>query len=392
MIIHSTITAICESLHLSPVASWAASISVIIALILAWALYAAINKWVIPVILRFVEFTEAKWDDIVFNPGILRVMSELAGVIVLRVLVPPALVSFPELFSAANIALRIAIVAVGVHLVNRFILALYNVLEDNSTSRVTSLKGIRQMLQVLTVLLGIIICISILADKDPIAIITGLGAAATILMLVFKDPILGVVAGIQLTLNDMLRPGDWISMPSRGINGTVTEVTLSTVKVLNFDKTILTVPPYSLLTETFQNWRPMQTHGARRIARTITIDTSTVARLDSDRARALGASVWAADINIDEPQVNLSLFRRYLEHYLSTVPTVSNTPQRPLMVREMQPTPQGLPIEIYLFTTITDWVPYEHLQADIMDHILATAPSFGLRVYQAPASQDFRRE
>ena len=390
--IHSAVTSFCEFLHLSPIASWAAGLSVFVACFLAWALYAALNRWVIPTILRFVEFTEAKWDDIVFNPGILRVMSELAGVIVLRVLVPPALAKFPALFSAANIALRVAIVAVGVHLVNRFILALYNVLEDNSSSRVTSLKGIRQMLQVLTVLVGIIICISILANKDPIAIITGLGAAATILMLVFKDPILGVVAGIQLTLNDMLRPGDWISMPSRGINGTVAEVTLSTVKVLNFDKTILTVPPYSLLTETFQNWRPMQTHGARRITRTITIDTSTVARLDSDRAKALGADVWAADVDLSQPQVNLSLFRRYLEHYLANVPTVTSDSRRPLMVREMQPTPQGLPIEIYLFTTITDWVPYEHLQADIVDHILAAAPSFGLRVYQAPAGQDFRQD
>ena len=371
--------------------AWGAVTVCAIALALSWAVYAVLNRLVVPVVLKFVNFTEARWDDIVFNPAILRVLSELAAVLVLRWLLPGGLADFPEWQSGVFVGLKIAIVCVAVHLVNRFIIALYNVLEENTSRRVTSLKGLRQMLQVISVFVGIIIVISILANRNPLTIITGLGAAATILMLVFKDPILGVVAGVQLTLNDMLRPGDWITVPARNLNGTVLEVGLTTVKVRNFDNTVVTVPPYSLVSESFQNWRPMQQSGARRVERSITIDVNTVAFCTPAQVEEYRREEWGRELDPAVKHVNLTVFRLYLEHYLSALPTLNTSlPDHICMVRELQPTPQGIPLDIYLFTSLTEWKPYEHFQADVLDHILASAPAFGLRVYQAPSGLDVR--
>ena len=182
---------------------------------------------------------------------------------------------------------RILIVCVAVHLINRFLLAVYELIERSSSGRASSLKGIRQMLQVISVSIGVIIIISILANKNPLTVITGLGAAATVLMLVFKDSIMGVVAGVQLTLNDMLRPGDWITVPARNINGTVLEVGLTTVKVQNFDMTIVTIPPYALVSESFQNWRGMTDSRGRRINRAVTIDVNSVRFCDEETIREL---------------------------------------------------------------------------------------------------------
>lgn len=214
------------------------------ALFVAWLLFWLLTHYLIPVVEKFTNFTSAKWDDILLNPRLLRVVAELLVVILMQATLPPALVYYEAVRGIVSVACRVLLVAVAVHLVNRFILALYNLLEANSSGRVTSLKGIRQMLQVISVSVGVIIVISILAEKNPLTVITGLGAAATVLMLVFKDSIMGVVAGVQLTLNDMLRPGDWITVPARNVNGTVLEVGLTTVKVQNFDMTIVTVPPY----------------------------------------------------------------------------------------------------------------------------------------------------
>ena len=246
------------------------------ALFVAWLLFWLLTHYLIPVVEKFTNFTSAKWDDILLNPRLLRVVAELLVVILMQAMLPPALVYYEAVRGIVSVACRVLLVAVAVHLVNRFILALYNLLEANSSGRVTSLKGIRQMLQVISVSVGVIIVISILAEKNPLTVITGLGAAATVLMLVFKDSIMGVVAGVQLTLNDMLRPGDWITVPARNVNGTVLEVGLTTVKVQNFDMTIVTVPPYSLVTESFQNWRGMSDSKGRRINRSVTIDVNSV--------------------------------------------------------------------------------------------------------------------
>ncbi len=359
------------------------------ALLLSWLLYFVATRYVIPGVLRLVRLTDARWDDVLFNPRLLKVVAELGCVLLMQATIPPSLAYYATLQGLASLTFRIVIVCVAVHLVNRFLLALYELVESSSSGRASSLKGIRQMLQVISVSVGVIIIISILANKNPLTVITGLGAAATVLMLVFKDSIMGVVAGVQLTLNDMLRPGDWITVPARNINGTVLEVGLTTVKVQNFDMTIVTVPPYALISESFQNWRGMSDSRGRRVNRAVTIDIESVDFCTREMIETFRKEPWW-DESLDSipSHVNLTLFRRYLEHYISQIPELKTDDNMVYMVRELAPTPQGIPLELYLFTKLTSWKPYEHFQAGVIDHVLASVHRFGLRVYQAPSGRD----
>ncbi|MCM1162870.1 MAG: mechanosensitive ion channel family protein [Muribaculaceae bacterium] len=369
---------------------WSTILSASISVLIPWVVYVLLSRVVIPMLLKVTHYTEAKWDDILFNPQLLRVVAELVFVMILGAALPPSLSRFHTLFTIVQVGCRIAVVAAVIHMVNRLLLALYELLVANSSGRVTSLRGILQMLQIISISIGVIIVISILADKNPLTIITGLGAAATVLMLVFKDSIMGVVAGVQLTLNDMLRPGDWITVPSRNINGTVLEVGLTTVKVQNFDNTIVTVPPYSLVSESFQNWRGMTDSGGRRMNRSITIDVNSVGFCPREMIEALKTEEWGRRLDPDRQYVNLTLFRHYLEHYISTLPQLNSSPGMTCMVRELEPTNTGIPIDLYLFTTLTSWKPYEHFQASVMDHVFASVSRFGLRIYQAPSGLDVR--
>lgn len=358
------------------------------AFLIACLLYFVLTRYVIPAVLKLVSFTEARWDDVLFNERLLRVVAELASVLLMQATVPPGLEYYPTLQTVAVLTFKILIVCVGVHLVNRFLIALYDLVENSSSGRTSSLKGIRQMLQVIAVSVGVIIVISILADKNPLTVMTGLGAAATVLMLVFKDSIMGVVAGVQLTLNDMLRPGDWITVPARNINGTVLEVGLTTVKVQNFDMTIVTVPPYALVSESFQNWRGMTDSRGRRVNRAVTIDVDSVDFCTDEMIAAFRQEEWWGDLDPEMRHVNLTVFRRYLEHYISQLPDLKSSPEMVYMVRELAPTPNGIPLELYLFTSVTSWKPYEHFQAAVIDHVLASVHRFGLRIYQAPSGRD----
>ncbi len=369
---------------------WTTVIASTATLLLATGVYQLLVRVVIPVVLRLVEYTDVKWDDIIFNAPLLHVVAELAFVLILQTVLVPSLVYYPSWAGIASVVCRVGVVCVIIHLITRFLRAVFDLMASESTGRVTSLKGILQMLQVIAVCVGVIIVVSILADKNPVTIITGLGAAATVLMLVFKDSIMGVVAGVQLTLNDMLRPGDWITVPSRNINGTVLDVGLTTVKVQNFDNTIVTVPPYSLVSESFQNWRGMTDSGGRRVNRSLTIDVNSIAFATRGQIEGFASEPWGKELDPAGEYVNLTLFRRYLEHYLTTIPTLNTAPGMTCMVRELAPTPQGVPVDIYFFTTVTSWKPYELIQADLMDHVLASVGRFGLRVYQAPSGLDVR--
>ena len=249
------------------------------------------------------------------------------------------------------------------------------------------LKGVYQMLKLIVICIGVIIIISTLIDKDPMNILTGLGASAAILMLVFKDTIMGLVAGVQLSANNMLRPGDWITMPKYGADGTVIEVTLTTVKVQNWDNTITTIPPYALVSDSFQNWRGMRESGGRRIKRSLNIDMTTVHFCTPQQLKNFEKRGWLEGFErTGKEEVNLHVFRHYLERYLRHHPRVNTS--LTLMVRQLQPTPQGLPIELYFFSANKDWIPYERLQAEVFDHVLAVLPQFGLKVFQSPTGTD----
>lgn len=246
------------------------------------------------------------------------------------------------------------------------------------------------MVKLIVIGLGVIIGISILIGRSPVAIITALGASAAILMLVFKDTILGLVASVQLTANNMLHRGDWIVAEKHGANGEVVDVSLTTVKVRNWDNTITTVPPYSLVSESFKNYEPMRVSGGRRVDRAIYIDVNTVRFCTREELSALADEGWldGLDINMAARTVNMGLLRNYLEHYLVTCDLVNS--ELTHMVRQLDPTPSGLPLQLYFFTHTTQWEAYEKAQGDIFDHVYAIIGRFGLRIFQTPAGNDLK--
>ena len=363
------------------------------------------------VVKRIVARTKATWDDILFEDRGLRRLCHIVPPVLIYFLLPLAFPPESGMVAFVLKLLLIYVIAVVLRFVNAFLKALHDVADQKEELQGKPLKGLMQTGQVIAFFVCIILIISILIDKSPARLLAGLGASAAILMLVFKDSIMGLVSGIQLTANDMLHVGDWISMSKYGVNGRVTEVTLNTVKVRNWDNTIVTVPPYLLISDSFQNWRPMQDSGGRRVMRSVNIDMNSVRfctpeMLDRFRKirllkdyideteRLIAESNEQAGVENDpEPvnglhQTNLGVFRAYLERYLRSLAGINQ--EMMLMVRQLQPTEKGLPVELYFFSKVTEWTVYEKVQADVFDHVLAVIPEFGLRVFQNPAGSDVR--
>ncbi len=347
------------------------------------------RKMIVPVVKRVVASTKATWDDILLSDKVLNNLCHIVPSIFIYVLLPFAFSDVPSWLHFLMKISLVYIIAATLKLICSFLTALYNLSAQHKELKDRPLKGVYQMLKIITIFLGVIGIVSVLIDKSPVVLFTGLGAAATVLMLIFKDTIVGLVAGVQLSANDMLRPGDWITMDKSGANGIVTEVTLTTVKVRNWDNTITTIPPYTLVSDSFRNWRNMQQSGGRRVKRSIYIDVRTIRFCTPDELQRFVAKGWVSADEATAETVNLGVFRRFLERYLSESSKVNS--EMMLMVRQLQPTPQGLPLELYFFTTNTNWVPYEHIQADIFDHVLAILPQFGLRLFQSPSGDDLQQ-
>ncbi len=347
------------------------------------------KRIITPTIRKVTAKTGYNWDDHLLSDEVLKNICRLIPPIVVSAMMPYALVSEPALLNFILKMCWVYITAVGVKLICAFITSLYEISNEHEKLKDHSLKGIFQMIKLIVVCIGAIIIISALIDKDPIAILTGLGAGTAILMLVFQDTIKGLVAGIQLMVNDMLRPGDWITMPKYGADGDVIEVTLTTVKVRNWDKTITTVPPYALVNDSFQNWRGMFDIGGRRIKRSLNIDMHTVRFCTPDELAHFKQQPWMEGFEATgKEEVNLYIFRHYVDHYLRHHPKVHQ--DMTLIVRQLQPTAQGMPIELYFFSADTAWIRYEHLQAEVFDHILAMLHLFDLKVFQSPTGLDLK--
>ena len=248
------------------------------------------------------------------------------------------------------------------------------------------LKSLIQALQVILYFIGSIIIVAILIDKSPTVLLTGLGASAAVLMLIFKDSILGFVAGVQLSQNNMIRIGDWIQMPDGSANGTVEEITLNTVKVRNWDNTITMIPPYTLVSAPFKNWRGMQESGGRRADKNIYIDINSLMvcteEMISKIRNDLPLMAESKDDNASEILTNIQLYRLYIERYLKHNPDINQNLD--IIVTQKEATPYGLPIEVYFFTREKAWAVYEKKQSDIFDHLMTIAPDFGLKIYQRP--------
>lgn len=271
-------------------------------------------------------------------------------------------------------------------ILNAVMLTFLDYYTTTDKNRSHPLKGLVQGLQVIMVFIGAIIIIAILINKSPTVLLTGLGASAAVLMLIFKDSILGFVAGVQLSQNNMIRIGDWIQMPDGSANGNVEEITLNTVKVRNWDNTITMIPPYTLVSTPFKNWRGMQESGGRRVDKQVFIDMNTLEpctqEMIDDIRKALPIM---ADCMEDSPEnilTNIQLYRTYIERYLRQHPDVNQ--DLDLIITQKEVTAYGLPIEIYFFTKEKSWALYEKKQSNIFDHLMTVAPEFGLRLYQRP--------
>ena len=344
------------------------------------------QKIIIPITYRITLKTRAKWDEIIFNAATLKNICNFVVGIALTAALPLLVDESSTLHGIASKVCYIYIIVIFVKLCCSVLTSLYKITSQAEKTRNHTLQGVFQMLKIIIICIGAILAASIIIDKDPSRLLAGLGASAAVLMLVFKDSIMGLVAGVQLSANDMLRPGDWITMDKYGADGMVQDVSLTTVKIQNWDKTITTIPPYALVSESFQNWRGMFDSGGRRIKRSIFIDMNSVAFCNEKQIEALKEKKLFTG-GTSNP-VNLTVFREWLETWLKNHQKVNK--EMITMVRQLQPTAQGLPLELYFFFDGTAWVDYEHLQSEIFEYILATLPEFGLKAFQSPTGNDVK--
>lgn len=354
--------------------------------VVAYAAAVLFRRLVVPLLQKISARTKAVWDDHLFSDKVMHRAARLIPPLIWYVLLRVAFYDTPVLLNVLHKACLIYLIVAVLQLVAAFLDTLYEISSRHETLRNRPLKGVYQMIKLLAVCVGAILIVSILIGQDATAVLAGLGASAAIIMLIFRDSILGLVAGVQLSANDMLRPGDWITMAKYGADGYVTEVTLTTVKVQNFDKTITTIPPYALVSDSFQNWRGMWDSGGRRIKRSLLIDASSVHNCTAAELAALREKGLAGTTPDAEPVVNLYALREYTARYLKGHPGIH--PDLMQMVRMLQPTPEGIPVEVYCFTRETDWVAYEAVQGAVFDHLFAVLPDFGLRAYQRSSDRD----
>lgn len=369
---------------------WTTRVILILAILLvSYIVTKLFRHALIPAVRKITAKTKAKWDDYLFNEDMLHSFSRMIPPIIFYLLLPFAFDGYPHVLNILLKACLIYLVIATLMLVNSFLKSLYEISSEHEALRYRPLKGIYQMILLISIAIGFILIISILIDQNAATILAGLGASAAVLMLIFKDSILGLVAGVQLSANDMLRPGDWVTMAKYGADGFVKEVSLTTVKVQNFDKTITTIPPYALVSDSFQNWRGMWENGGRRIKRSLNIDMTTIRFCTDAEIKAFVAKGWIEMPEEGQEVVNLQVFRMYLLKYLGRHPSINH--EMMTMVRQMQPTPEGLPLEVYCFADTIEWITYEGIQNDLFNHFIAIMPEFGLRIYQHPSGNDISR-
>lgn len=357
-------------------------------LLAAWVSNLVGRRLIIPSVKKVVEKTNVTWDDHLLNEQVMNDICQLVPAFIVNLLLPLVFTGNPVVQQFLIKASEVYIIAIALRFVFSFSNSLYSLSNERERTRNRPLKGVFQMIKILAVCIGVIFIFSILLDKSPFDLFVGLGAAATVLMLVFKDTIVGLVAGVQLSANDMLRPGDWINMPKYGADGVVFEVNLTTVKVRNWDNTIVTVPPYTLVSDSFQNWRGMFESGGRRIKRSISIDMTSVRFCTSQELQRYRKQGLVQEGDDKRELTNITMLRRAILDYLKHNPRVNQ--ELMVMVRQLQPSAQGMPLELYFFSADKQWVAYETLQADVFDYVMAIVPQFGLKVFQSPMGDDLR--
>ncbi len=366
---------------------------------------------IVGVIRKLIAKTATSRDDILARRKVFSRLSHLAPALVIYALGPQFLDGFPAVIDGITTFSLVYLTIICVLFIDGLMNAGEEIYRTYKISRTFPIKSFVQVAKLILYFLGFVAVLSLIMGESPTIFFAGFGALTAVLMLVFKDPILGFVAGIQLSANKMVAVGDWIEMPSYGVDGDIIEIALTTVKLRNFDKTITTIPTQSLINDSFKNWRGMQETGGRRIKRSVFIDMSSIKFCDVGMLKRFSKIQFIADYIAEKEKelaafnaeagadtttlvngrrmTNVGTFRAYTEAYLRKHPKISK--DLTLLVRQLQPTDHGLPIEIYVFTNVTNWLEYEAIMADIFDHILAAAPEFELGIYQNPTGNDFSK-
>ncbi|MCK5692592.1 MAG: mechanosensitive ion channel [Bacteroidales bacterium] len=383
---------------------------IVVTIILAALADLIVKRIIISAIATLTKRTKNDWDDVFVKQKVFNRLAHLA----------PALIVYYALqyiFDATDLVKFLGnltqtyMILVVLMVIDSLLNALHEIYTKLPISKGRNIKGFIQVVKIIFYFIAVILIISAFSEEPPKSLMAGLGAMAAVLLLVFKDTILGFVASIQLSANNMVNVGDWISMPKYNADGDVIDISLNTVKVQNWDKTIATIPTYALVSESFNNWKGMEESGGRRIKRSINIDMNSVTFLSPEQIEKLGnfhllkdyinnkqqeIAEFNKSLNLEEGVVtngrkmtNLGVFRKYMEEYLHHHPMISN--EMTFLVRHLQPTDKGLPVEIYVFSKDQAWANYEAIQADIFDHTLAILPEFDLNVFQNPTGSDFQK-
>ncbi|WP_241579215.1 mechanosensitive ion channel family protein [Rosenbergiella nectarea] len=369
-----------------------------------------LHKLLLPILKKQSEKSQQLWPKSLFKHRLFnRATWLLQGVLfqtLLHILFDPQSMLFVGLTTLCQLWVMLFSLLIAFSLLD----VIQAVTARSEFAKQIPLRGIFQSIKLMMAILLVILMISLLLGKSPGTLLTGLGAMTAVLMLVFRDPILGLVAGIQLSANDMLKIGDWLDMPKYGADGAVIDINLTTVKVHNWDKTIVTIPAYALISDSFRNWRGMSESGGRRIKRSVNIDTTSIHFLSTEEIDQLGQAHLLSPYLVNKQQeisqwnaqrdnhnasllnhralTNIGTFRIWLESWLKTHPQIRQ--DMTLMVRQLAPSENGQPIEIYAFTNTVVWAEYEAIQSDIFDYLYAALPTFGLRVHQTPTGTDIR--
>lgn len=373
-------------------------LKIAITVVISGLLYFIARRWLAVGVKKLVGKTKSTWDDILYAQGFFKKLTALIAPLTAYVII-----SFID-WEYKGILRRfvdIWLIIVTLFILNSLLNSINRIYESYPVSKNRPITFFIQLIKIFLYTVVVITVVSVLLNKSPEHLIVGLSAFAAVLLLIFKDSILGFVAGIQLTANSMIRIGDWIEMPKNNANGIVLEVNLYTVKVQNWDMTISTIPTYQLVSESFTNWRGMQESDGRRIMRSINIDISSVHFLSHEEIEKFRTSAFLKDyiedmlnklvpLNKDKATVlderkltNIGIFRNYMEAWIDANPDININMTH--MIRQLQPGPTGMPIQIYCFSARQEWVTYEHIQADIFDHIMAVLPEFNLKVFEFPS-------
>ncbi|WP_372773314.1 mechanosensitive ion channel family protein [Mangrovibacterium sp.] len=381
-------------------------LSLIALIVLAFLAQLSTRVILVSLIHRLFQKTKTEWDDFLIKRKVFRALAHFPSALIIYAAYDFSGVEIITdiLYGISRIYLVVIFALTTVRLAN----TINDIYQTTPYAATRPIKGYIQLLQIFIIFMSVILGISIIIGKSPLGIFAGLGAMAAVLLLIFKDSILGFVASIQLSANNMLKPGDWIEMQSHKADGTVIDISLTTVKVQNWDKTITTIPTYALVSESFNNWSGMEESGGRRIKRSVNIDMKSVRFCDHEMLDKLShfyllkdfiktkqeeikafneqLNIQDGDVYNGRRQTNLGIFRYYLQAYLKQNPNIHQ--DMTFLVRHLDPTEKGIPIEIYVFSKDQEWANYEGIQADIFDHVLAILPEFGLLVFQNPSGHD----